>query len=93
MVTPTRLSRAYADAGYLDRNLRAIEVLIDQEAIRSGAAAAANLGSIMTWGMVIVPTTSLTNVLTGWPALGATSMFLKTLPRHNCFKPKPICCA
>ena len=39
MVTPTRLSRAYADAGYLDRNLRAIEVLIDQEAIRSGAAA------------------------------------------------------
>jgi hypothetical protein len=40
MVTPTRLSRAYAEAGYLDRNLRAIEVLIDQEAIRSGAAAA-----------------------------------------------------
>lgn len=39
MVSPTRLSRAYADAGYLDRNLRAIEVLIDQEAIRSGAAA------------------------------------------------------
>jgi len=40
MVSPTRLSHAYADAGYLDRNIRAIEVLIDQDAIRSGATAA-----------------------------------------------------
>jgi integrase len=38
-VMPTRLTRAYADAGYLDRNIRAIEVLVDQDAIRSGAAA------------------------------------------------------
>ncbi|CAG1007782.1 hypothetical protein ANRL4_03796 [Anaerolineae bacterium] len=38
-VTPTRLSHAYADAGYLDRNIRAIEVLVDQDAVRSGAAA------------------------------------------------------
>jgi integrase len=38
-VTPTRLAKAYQDAGYFERNLRTIEVLIDQEAIRSGAAA------------------------------------------------------
>jgi integrase len=38
--TPTRLAQAYADAGYFARNVRAIEVLIDQEAITTGAAAA-----------------------------------------------------
>ena len=37
-VLPQRLTRAYSDAGYLDRNIRAIQVLVDQEAIRSGAA-------------------------------------------------------
>jgi integrase len=37
---PTRLAKAYADAGYLARNVRAIEVLIDQDAVKSAAAAA-----------------------------------------------------
>ena len=37
--TPTRLAKAYTDAAYFQRNLRAIEVLIDQAAVRSGAAA------------------------------------------------------
>jgi integrase len=36
---PTRLAKAYFDAGYFARNLRAIEVLIDQDAIKSAAAA------------------------------------------------------
>lgn len=39
-VTPTRLARAFTEAGYFERNTRMIEVLIDQEAIRNGAAAA-----------------------------------------------------
>jgi len=39
-VTPTRLAKAYADAGYFGRNLRAIEVLIDRDAVEGGAAAA-----------------------------------------------------
>ena len=38
-ITPTRLAQAYADAGYFARNLRTIEVLIDREAVQSGAAA------------------------------------------------------
>ncbi|MBI4496610.1 MAG: tyrosine-type recombinase/integrase [Chloroflexi bacterium] len=38
-VAPTRLAKAYADAGYFARNLRAIEVLIDQGVVESGAAA------------------------------------------------------
>ena len=38
-ITPTRLAKAYADAGYFARNLRSIEVLIDRDAIVGGAAA------------------------------------------------------
>lgn len=38
-VTPTRLAKSYADAGYFARNLRMIDVLIDREAVTSGGAA------------------------------------------------------
>jgi hypothetical protein len=38
-ITPTKLAKSYADAGYFARNLRAIEVLVDQELVRSGRAA------------------------------------------------------
>ena len=39
-ITPNTLTKAYTDAGYFARNVRAIEVLIDREAVLSGAAAA-----------------------------------------------------
>jgi integrase len=38
-VAPTKLARAYTDAAYFQRNLRTIEVLIDQDAVRAGVAA------------------------------------------------------
>lgn len=38
-ITPTKLAKSYRNAGYFDRNIRTVEVLIDQDAIRSGAAA------------------------------------------------------
>ena len=38
-ITPTRLAKSYADAGYFKRNLRMIEVLVDQEIVCSGRAA------------------------------------------------------
>jgi hypothetical protein len=38
-ITPTKLAHAYAEADYFKRNLRTIEVLIDREAVLSGAAA------------------------------------------------------
>jgi integrase len=38
-ITPTKLMKSYSDAGYFGRNLRAIEVLIDQEKVRSGVGA------------------------------------------------------
>jgi len=37
-ITPTTLARAYSDAGYFARNLRTIEVLVDRDAVASGAA-------------------------------------------------------
>ncbi|OIJ94979.1 hypothetical protein [Streptomyces monashensis] len=38
-ITPHTLARAYDDAGYFARNVRTIEVLVDREAVASGAAA------------------------------------------------------
>jgi integrase len=38
-LTPNTLARAYNDAGYFARNVRTIEVLVDRDAIISGAAA------------------------------------------------------
>ena len=40
LITPNTLTKAYRDAGYFARNVRSIEVLIDREAVQSGAAAA-----------------------------------------------------
>lgn len=38
-ISPTKLAKSYANAGYFERNVRAIEVLVDQEAIKTGATA------------------------------------------------------
>jgi hypothetical protein len=38
-ITPLKVAKSYADAGYFARNLRAIEVLVDQDVVRSGLAA------------------------------------------------------
>lgn len=38
-ISPTTLTQSYQNAGYFARNLRAVDVLIDQEAVQSGAAA------------------------------------------------------
>jgi integrase len=38
-VSPSTLTRAYTDAGYFARNVRTIEVLVDRDAVTSGAAA------------------------------------------------------
>ncbi|MCX4425996.1 tyrosine-type recombinase/integrase [Streptomyces mirabilis] len=39
-ISPNTLTKAYEDAGYVARNVRTIEVLVDREAVTSGAAAA-----------------------------------------------------
>ena len=37
-ITPTTLAKAYPEAGYFARNLRAIEVLLDRDVVQSGVA-------------------------------------------------------
>jgi len=37
-ITPTKLAKTYTDAGYFARNLRAIEVLIDQDTLKQAVA-------------------------------------------------------
>jgi integrase len=37
-ITPVTLTKAYTDAGYFERNVRAIEVLLDRDAITNGHA-------------------------------------------------------
>ena len=39
-ITPNTLSKAYTEAGYFARNVRTIEVLLDRDAVASGAATA-----------------------------------------------------
>jgi integrase len=41
-ITPLTLTKAYTDAGYFARNVRAIEVLLDRDAITTGAVGAGN---------------------------------------------------
>ncbi|MFJ2478544.1 tyrosine-type recombinase/integrase [Streptomyces sp. NPDC087659] len=38
-ISPNKLVKAYSDAGYFERNVRTIEVLVDRDAVTSGAAA------------------------------------------------------
>lgn len=38
-ITPTKLAQAYTNAGYFQRNVRAIEVLVDQDTLRQTVAA------------------------------------------------------
>ena len=38
-ITPNTLTKAYTEAGYFARNVRTIEVLLDRDAVTSGAAA------------------------------------------------------
>ncbi|MEV0623944.1 tyrosine-type recombinase/integrase [Nonomuraea sp. NPDC050404] len=38
-ITPNTLSKAYRDAGYFERNVRTIEILIDRNAVTSSASA------------------------------------------------------
>ncbi len=39
-ISPTKLAKSFVDASYFKRNLRSIEVLIDQDAVKNGDAAA-----------------------------------------------------
>ena len=93
-ITPTRLAQAYVDAGYFARNLRTIEVLIDREAVQSGAAGERHApGSTSISVMATAPTTSSSSARTGWPAPGATSICPRPPRTPSSWRPRAICSA
>jgi integrase len=100
-ITPTKLMKSYSDAGYFGRNLRAIEVLIDQEKVRAGVGAEEawkfyDLGQHAARGitdMAIAPTISLTSVRTAWHVRNARSTSPKPRSPRLFLKAKATCCA
>ena len=69
-INPKTLAKAYTQAGYFARNLRTIEVLLDRDAVTTGAA---SHGSTMTSAMAGAATASLSSAHIAWPARAATS--------------------
>ncbi|WP_256725805.1 hypothetical protein [Streptomyces sp. IMTB 2501] len=47
-ISPKRLAKAYSEAGYFARNVLTIEILVDRDAIDSGAAGTGDPGSTTT---------------------------------------------
>lgn len=95
-ITPTTLTKVYTDAGYFGRNVRLIELLVDQGTRKPFAAGPPRPGSpgcTMVWGMATAPTTTLTNVRTAWRAPSARFISRRNPATGCCWKRKPTCCA
>ena len=87
-ITPTKLTKAYTDAGYFARNVRAIEVLLDRDAITNGQAGAGQPLSSTSSGTATAPTASSSNARTGWRAPAATSTSRSPPARRSCSRPR-----
>jgi hypothetical protein len=90
-LTPTTLAKAYSDAGYFARNLRAIEVLIDRDAVTSAATTAGEPWQHYDLGHGYCGYTFFEQCLTGWPAPVASSTPQSTPPRLSCSKREATC--
>ena len=87
-IAPKTLAKAYSDAGYFARNVRTIEVLVDRDAVTSGAAAPASPGSTTTSATATAPTVSSNNAHTEWPVPVVISTLRRTPPRRNYWRPR-----
>ncbi|WP_254885343.1 tyrosine-type recombinase/integrase [Streptomyces sp. NA02950] len=87
-ITPNTLARAYNDAGYFERNVRTIEVLVDRDAVTSGAAASGEPWQYYDLGHGFCTYTSSSSAHTAWPALAATSTRRKTPARASSWRPR-----
>jgi hypothetical protein len=73
-ITPNTLSRAYRDAGYFERNVRTIEVLIDRDAAENGTRGHQGAMAVLRPRARVLQLHLLRAVApTGWPAPRATS--------------------
>ncbi|MEU9457175.1 tyrosine-type recombinase/integrase [Streptomyces sp. NPDC048277] len=85
-ITPNTLARAYNDAGYFERNVRTIEVLVDRDAVTSRAAASGEPWQYYGLGHGFCPTPSLSSARTTWTAPAVTSTHQRT-PAEASWKP------
>ena len=90
-ITPTKLMKSYSDAGYFARNLRATEVLIDQDKVRSGLCPEEAWNSMIS-GTVTAPTIFSTNAHTEWRVRNALSTCRRTRQHRLFWKAKRIFC-
>ena len=91
-ITPLTLTKAYTDAGYFARNVRTIEVLLDRDAITTGARRpTADRSSSTTSVTATAPTPSSSNARTGWHAPAATSTSPSPPAKRSCSKPRTGC--
>ncbi|GGV54779.1 hypothetical protein [Streptomyces spectabilis] len=90
-ISSTTLTRAYDDAGYFSRNVRTIEVLVDRDAVTSGAAAAGEPWQHYDLGHGYCTYTFFEQSRTAWPAHAATSTPRRTPARPNYSKQKATC--
>ncbi len=85
-ISPARLAKAYSDAGHVARSLRTIEVLLDRDAVTSGAGEPWQYYDLGTAG---APAPSPSSARTGWPAPAAASARRRTSARPSSWKPSP----
>ena len=88
-ITPVTLTKAYTDAGYFARNVRAIEVLLDRDAITDRRRRRRSArSSSTTSGTATAPTASSSSARTGWRVPAATSTSPSRPARRSCSKPR-----
>jgi hypothetical protein len=82
-ITPLKIVKSYGDAGYFARNLRPMEVLVDQEVVRTDALQPSR-ESFIILATAIAPMTSLNSASTAWPAPSVISTY-RNSPRQLCY--------
>jgi integrase len=92
-ITPNTLARGYSDAGYFERNVRTIEVLIDREAAENGAAAAGEPWQYYDLGHGYCSYTFFEQCPHRMACAKCDFYTPKTPPRRCCWRPRTTCSA
>lgn len=77
-VSSDKLTQAYVDARYFERNVAVVQVLLDRNAIESGRPAGEKPTSSSILALASAPTLTGHSASTAWPASGVTSTFQET---------------
>jgi integrase len=91
-ISPTKLAKAYVDAGYFGRNVRTIEVLIDQDVVKSGAAATGEPWRFYDLGHGYCTYDFFDQCPHRMACAKCAFYRPKGSNQHRCLKPKRTCC-